>query len=230
MVNEVVCLRTIGQSVLLLSSFISNNSKTKLLAESFLRFPIVECLERRFNAKDILLEIPHPFFISRRVDIGWNLNEKQCLMELKYISPTNTGSEAFLRIFYDIIRLAYSSLEQIESYFLLCGKADDFIKIFKSATIPTKNSDVLNHKYGRKRNLLNSILAQKYNKPQKIIKDNRFKDLYGKFCETYKCHKDKKFCKKLSFKTTLKYMSTRKESAISHTVAIWKIEVNKENN
>lgn len=215
-----------GQSVLLWCSYLRNNTCTEILSESSLRFPIIECLERRTKAQDINIEHSHPSFKMRRMDMVWNMYENFYALELKYLKDYLSAAKAQL-IYNDVFRLSYSYIDGYESYLLICGRKDDF----KSALGKTKSYSRLqiiypNIKKSSTNSRLKKILSLNTNNPIKQMSFNKESNKeYKEFCETYQWKDNKRIMDPLSVRTELIYLSKDSEDAITHTVAIWKINV-----
>lgn len=60
-----------AQAILLHLSYIQSVSDTKLLAESSIRYPLLEYAERRFRPAPVKIELEfsHPTFARRRCDL-----------------------------------------------------------------------------------------------------------------------------------------------------------------
>lgn len=104
-----------------------------ILSESSLKIPITEYLERS-NVKDITLELSHPSFSGRRVDVSFNDDEvkKQIVFELKYVKGALTkNDEEKQRFFNDLARLYFINQTDTESYFVVCGEQVEFIANFQ---------------------------------------------------------------------------------------------------
>lgn len=219
-------LPLIGQSVLLWCSYLRNNTCTEILSESSLRFPIIECLERRTQAQDINIEHLHPSFKMRRMDMVWNMNESYYALELKYLKDYLSAEKVQL-IYNDVFRLSYSCLDGYESYLLICGRKDDFKSAFKKSKRYNRiKIAALNKPKSSTSNSLNDVFSIKKKSPVKQISfNNESHKEYKEFCETYKWKDNERILDPLSIRTELIYLSKDSENAITHTVAIWKIKI-----
>lgn len=107
----------------------SNVTKTKLLAESSVRYSIAEYLERNLNSK-VELEFPHPIFPSKRLDFKFTSELGNGFIEVKYVQASTRYTSEKQRFFNDLIRLA--SLDSSnDRLFILCGPTDDYKLNFK---------------------------------------------------------------------------------------------------
>jgi len=142
----------LAQAIYSWLTYVEYTSNSHILAESSVRYPLVEFVERRYG-KIVDLEIKHPVLAGRRIDFaicdgndGEEEKEKVAYIELKYArSWTRTSEEAQL-IFNDLMRLALLS-DEADCFFIMCGRSDDFIQNFKriiklsDKTIPTRTND-----------------------------------------------------------------------------------------
>ena len=111
-------------------------SRIDLLAESSLRFPIMEYLERNTKNQECYLENIYNNFIAEKfknekyVDVMWGDRKMDFLMELKYVSQSTNFSQEKQRYFDDIVRMALAlkflptEQKKRKCFFLVCGKSD----------------------------------------------------------------------------------------------------------
>ena len=227
-------LQLIGQSVLLNNSYMNSVSKTEQIAESSLRFPIVECLERRIGASDIQLEYAHPFFKRRLIDIYWcNNHNDKCVFELKFIKPGFRTKHNIQRVFDDVFRLAYASKEGMCSYLLVCGKTDDYKTEFQKINEPSSEEGVLKRKFKDKVAPYDSLLSFDIKKSEKQICFTESETHFSHFCKNYECKPGKKQGKELRITTKLVFINKRQKhqlNVLTHTVSIWEIKYEEQSN
>lgn len=130
-------------------NYFCNVSKSDILLESSIRFPLTEYLERKFNA-DVTLEVPHPKFKNKFIDFKYVLKEakdKSGYIELKFLKRGMGSKDVRQRIFDDIIRLAVLD-ENVTNYFIICGRRDFFngrfrriVRPFERERIPCSKRD-----------------------------------------------------------------------------------------
>lgn len=139
-------------------SYTATVSQCDLLAESSLRFPICEYIERHANETD-KCEIEVPFSVlsdnRRKIDIVWNDESVLNCLELKFVSKNTSDRSEKQRIFNDLCRL-YIALqtqtttelnppERKHCYFAICGDSNLFITKFQQCedTMPTFGAELL---------------------------------------------------------------------------------------
>lgn len=95
-------------------SYTSAVGRSYVLAESSIKYPLAEYLERT-NPENIKLEYNHPKLEKRRIDIYFkSSDDTETLIEFKFIKDKSTRSDdEKQRIFNDLMRL-YLSLENGE--------------------------------------------------------------------------------------------------------------------
>lgn len=117
--------------------------KTSLLAESSIRYPLAEFLERKLSA-NVVLEENHPLFKKRRFDFSYdhklNGKKRKGFIEIKVVRKNTKEESEIQRIFNDLMRLAYCSTSNY-NYFILCGKTTDFNCFFKNELTKTSSID-----------------------------------------------------------------------------------------
>lgn len=95
-------------------------SRSDVLLESAIRFPLAEFIERRYKVA-VDLEAHHPYFDRLRVDFSYRISERIRYVEVKYLHDYSDREAEFKRYFDDLVRLAL--LDGI-NYFILCGPRD----------------------------------------------------------------------------------------------------------
>ena len=125
-------------------SYLSKASdNSKLIAESALKYPFVEYLERH-SINDVHLEVLHPLFKRKRIDsyIGKTKNhtneidmksDQMTFVEFKFVRGDTLSSSEQQRYFDDLLRLSYlkQNFPQCECYFLVCGETFSFNSAFR---------------------------------------------------------------------------------------------------
>jgi hypothetical protein len=112
-------------------------SKVDLLVESSIRFPLMEYIERYLNADKCYLERKYEDFLSedifnttKSVDIMWEKNKIEYIIELKYLSKDTNKEQERQRFFNDLVRLSLALKlkkdKERRCYFLICGDAVHF--------------------------------------------------------------------------------------------------------
>ena len=110
-------LYILAQSIFYWLNYNSTVTKSNLLLESSVRFPLVECLERRIGAI-VELEADHEVFDGLKVDFRYTLSNKDHYIELKFLHDYSNNPQERKRYFDDLVRLA---LLGDENFFILCG-------------------------------------------------------------------------------------------------------------
>jgi hypothetical protein len=177
-------LAMMSQAIKLRLSYYEAISYAKILAESSIRYPIVEYLERRLSLKKLELEYTHPIFKRKRCDLyvekGSGENTERVVFEFKYVKDTT--SDLFQDYFDDIIRLHYLHNAGMQALFLVCGSTLNFNSQFRR----TKNRTVqLGRKKMRPSGLFSRCLSFSAVNPQKSISTNRYRKYYNEFCNNY---------------------------------------------
>lgn len=112
-------------------------SKSNVLIESSIRFPLTEYIERRLGKK-VVLEAEHPVFQGLHYDFNYKIGNIQRNIELKYLHDYSDREAEYKRYFDDIVRLA---VLEGKNYFILCGERDLYDnKIMKEYT-PIEKDD-----------------------------------------------------------------------------------------
>lgn len=204
----------------------------RLVAESSIRFPLIEYLERNTNNRNLCLEKPHELFKRRRVDFYWECKNGKGkryvknFLELKYLRPDSGTAEGIQHIANDIFRLVWLP-SKATKYFMLCGNFDTFDKTLRK--YPSDNISIENlfSTSKEKRNLQSKIdymLSLDSNSVVSIKKENDvdgIKENYSQFKVQYSKDFKRKSLHFLPFSTKLVY------SAIGDSVswvAIWEVK------
>ena len=159
-------------------------SYANLLAESSIRYPIVEYLERRLGYKTIKLEHEHEVFKRTRCDVyverkKGNETEK-IIFEFKYVRD-NT-STLFQDYFDDLLRLHYLHEKGIQSLFVVCGNPINFNNQFRRIKSRTVQ---LGNKNGRPCGVFSQILSFSIGNPNKRFSVNDYRSNYRDFRSHY---------------------------------------------
>lgn len=110
----------LAQSIFYWLNYNNTVSKTYILLESSVRFPLAECLERRIGAK-VELEVDHLLYSGLKVDFRYTLNNKSHYIELKFLHDYSNSTQEQKRYFDDLVRLAILGGN---NYFILCGSRE----------------------------------------------------------------------------------------------------------
>ena len=148
-------LATLSQAVFLRLSYFQAISYANILAESSIRYPVAEYLERRLFCDRMVLEFSNPIFKKRRCDLYVEKGAAdKAIFEFKYVRD-NTSYE-FQDYFDDILRLHYLHLIGIQSLFVVCGDALNFNNQFRSIK---KRSKLLGNKKSRPSGKFSQVLS-----------------------------------------------------------------------
>lgn len=176
-----VQLAQMAQAVYLNLSYLESVSNTKLLAESSIKYPLVEFAERRMKAKKIELEYPHPSYERRRCDLMIEDSYDKNVFEFKYIRDV-THNE-FQDYFDDFLRLHNLHELGYKSYFVVCGNSLLFNKEFRNTKTVSK---VLGTSKGRPSGVFSKCLSFSVKKKCKYIDTSKFDRNYNVFTSDYK--------------------------------------------
>lgn len=118
-------IQQLAQSIYHWLNYVDSVSKSQLLLESSVRYPLAEYVERQVQAK-VTLEDPHPRFDGHFLDFVYKKNKGLRNIELKYLHEFSNDTSERQRIFNDLIRLA---VLKAKGFFVLCGNKLDFNNI-----------------------------------------------------------------------------------------------------
>lgn len=179
-----VDLAKMSQAIKLKLSYYEAISYAKVLAESSIRYPVVEYLERRLSYKNLVLEYSNPIFQRKRCDlyvekdVGFNI--EKIVFEFKYVRDTTAS--LFQDYFDDILRLHYLHNDGMQTLFIVCGSTLNFNSQFRS----TKNRTIqLSNKRGRPFGLFSQCLSFSNRQPIKSFSTNKYQQYYIEFCDNY---------------------------------------------
>lgn len=148
--GDTTILTELAKSVYYWLNYINSVSRTELLLESSLRYPISEFTERRLH-QTCFLEIQHPHFETRPMDFVW-LNDfspeafdskKFCnnafIMECKCAAYGMNNQEHRQDIFDDLCRLYFvlHDCPEARALFMMAGEKEPFKKQFEKARTRT---------------------------------------------------------------------------------------------
>lgn len=177
-------LAKMSQAIKLRLSYYEAISYAKVLAESSIRYPVAEYLERRLSYKNLVLEYSNPVFQRKRCDLyverGTGANIERIVFEFKYVRDTT--SSLFQDYFDDILRLHYLRATGMQTLFVVCGSTLNFNSQFRN----TKNRTTqLGHKKGRPSGLFSQCLSFSTKSPNKSISTNNYNQYYAEFRRNY---------------------------------------------
>lgn len=179
-----VDLAKMSQAIKLRLSYYEAISYAKVLAESSIRYPVAEYLERRLSYKNLVLEYSNPIFQRKRCDLyvekGADANVERIVFEFKYVRDTTAG--LFQDYFDDLLRLHYLHNYGMQTLFIVCGSTLNFNCQFRS----TKNRTTqLNNKKGRPSGSFSQCLSFSVGRPVKMFSTNKYRQHYTEFCNNY---------------------------------------------
>lgn len=181
-------IQQLAQSIYHWLNYVDTVSKSQLLLESSVRYPLAEYIERQVQAK-VSLEDPHPRFDGHFLDFVYKKNKSLRNIELKFLHEFSNDTNERQRIFNDLIRLA---VLKAKGFFILCGNKFDFNNIiaYTPGTLDGKNMPDGRIVRTRRRNDFSKWLPLEYSKdpitfqiasfPKYI---HRFENYYGFFPE-----------------------------------------------
>lgn len=221
--------------------YMHTSSDTNILAESSIRYPFVECLER-MGYNNIHLEALHPEFENRKMDVFCGNVERDTkkgipgdtavlYAEFKFVKSYTRDKKEQQRIFNDIMRLyaLKSKSPNTHCYFIICGDTTTFNSCFRCIR-DAKSSQLLlagmtnNNK--EKKNKPAGVYADlfSFNENVSLKKFTKTKSKYKEFCEEYHYNKIKQ---NASIKTRLVSIFPQEDFLQSpETLAIWEILAN----
>ena len=135
-------IKVISRCIYSWLNYLQSVSKSKLLLESSVRFPLAECIERQFG-KEVSLECDYPkdgLFEGHKLDFCFLSNDVTNNIELKFLNDNTDAKNERIRYLSDLIRLASLSGEHTSNYFILAGSITDYEFHFHNepATITNK--------------------------------------------------------------------------------------------
>jgi len=121
-------------------NYISSVGREYIIAESTLKIPATEYLER-FYRDQIQLEYNHPKLSQKRFDLYFNdlTNSCETAFEFKFVREDSTRALAERkRIFYDLMRLHLFNAPDKKGFFLICGNRLHFKSSFQNLNLSPK--------------------------------------------------------------------------------------------
>ncbi len=179
MINDIE-LAKMSHAVNLRLSYFVTISYANILAESSIRYPVVEYLERRLSYTKLKLEYDHPVFKRKKCDLYVEKNIDRIVFEFKYVRD-NTSS-LFQDYFDDILRLHYLHAKGIQSLFVVCGDPMNFNNQFRSIKGRTLR---LGSRKERPSGVFSQVLSFSTRKPNKRFSTNKYFKNYNDFCLHY---------------------------------------------
>lgn len=218
----------------------SDNST--LIAESSLKYPFVECLERH-SINDVHLEFLHPLFQRKKIDayIG-NVQDndiidenspKMIFIEFKFVRGDTLSVKEQQRYFNDILRLSCLKHQypNSETYFLVCGETVSFNNAFQYKPQPNANKKILadgvNEKRTKKKSIYNDWLSfnMKFGKKEQNLAKMKYKKFVSSFNDEYKIREGvSSDVLNLNLNTQLKLLLPSKNTIDnSYSLGLWEI-------
>ena len=212
-----VDLAKLSQAINLRLSYYETVSSANLLAESSIRYPAAEFLERRLSYKKIILEYSNPVFKRKRCDLYVEKKGDKTIFEFKYVRDT-TASD-FQDYFDDLLRLHHLHQVGIQALFVVCGSPINFNSQFRSIK---KRLTLLSGKKGRAAGLFSKVLSFSANKPLKTIDTNKYIINYNLFCGHY-FYRDPALSHPVSLTFQTKLIKLIHDGA-QESVGIWEVQ------
>lgn len=216
-------------------SYVSLCTNSNLLAESSVRYPFVEFLERKCKTA-VNLEKQHDNFPERHIDFCFENGNYFLAIELKYASKHTRGKAEKQRVFNDLVRLALmvKNKENTRGFFIMCGDTKTFVANFMSIVDGEKMKIKLRQDGDNKDNV--SVPQGDYYElffgfardEERIITltENSYKDFYKSFIKDYYADKSNVDLGFSEIKTKrVSYLPAPNQTSQSHTVAIWEVLV-----
>ncbi len=136
---EDIFIKRIGSAAQSWLNYISAVDRDYILSESSIKLPLSELIGTRIERDLINLELPHPNFLKKRIDLHcvqqYNAVDYECAYEFKFIKGSSTRSnDEKQRIVNDLLRLHtfINTGNNRKAYFLICGTQHDFTYSFQS--------------------------------------------------------------------------------------------------
>lgn len=177
-------LAKMSQAIKLRLSYYEAISYAKVLAESSIRYPVAEYLERRLSYKNLVLEYSNPIFQRKRCDLcvekGAGANLERIVFEFKYVRDTTAG--LFQDYFDDILRLHYLHNDGMQALFVVCGNTLNFNSQFRRTKSQTTQ---LSNKKGLPSGLFSQCVSFSIGRPVKAFSTAKYRKYYQEFCKNY---------------------------------------------
>lgn len=209
------------QAIYLNLSYMQSVSKTDILAESSVRYPLLEYVERRCPWLKAQLEYSHPVFEKKRCDLLLQDSYDGSVFEFKYVNCQTRY--LFQDYFDDLLRLHYLSVNGNgnKSYLIVCGNSIIFNTEFRS--INPKSTKTLSGKKRKPMGLFSRCLSFNVsNTLKKIDTNNRLlKKYYKDFISSYKFRDGRIHPTTLQFETRLVWLNYGVEP---QSIGIWEVK------
>lgn len=121
-------------------NYISAVGREYIIAESTLKIPATDYLEKIFSNK-IISEYDHPNLKQKKIDLYYedSVNNLEIAFELKFVREDSTiPIKERKRIFNDLMRLYLFQGVNKKGYFLICGNQFHFNSSFKNLNLKGK--------------------------------------------------------------------------------------------
>ncbi len=181
-------IQLLARSIFHWLNYVETVSKSQLLLESSVRYPLAEYIERQVQA-EVTLEEPHPRFDGHFLDFVYKKNKRLRNIELKFLHEYSNDTNERQRIFNDLIRL---SVLKDKGYFILCGNKVDFNNIiaYTPEVIDGKNMPDGRVVRSKRRNDFSKWLPLEYNKEPLSFQTASFPRYIQRFSNYYNSFPD----------------------------------------
>lgn len=176
-------MQMLARSIYHWLNYVETVSKSQLLLESSVRYPLAEYIERQVLA-EVFLEQAHPQFDGHLIDFVYIKDKHQRNIELKFLHEYSNNTNERQRIFNDLIRLA---VLKDKGYFILCGGQIDFNNIiaFTPGAVDGKNIPDSSTKRHRRRNDFSKWLPLEYSKEPLTFRTSDYPKYIERFSAYY---------------------------------------------
>lgn len=207
------------------------SSNDKLFAESSLKFPFVESLERH-NINEIELEYNHPNYEKKREDVKIAYpqdnqgNQECCYIEFKFVREDTTAKQEQQRYFNDIMRLwtIHTNEQNSSCYFIVCGPTEVFNGCLKGEQLSLNGKDkIVESQLNKKRNIKKTAYKEwlSFNRKQRVKRITPQKDFVDGFNKEYNvdyAYQDIKIMTRLVL-----LLPDRMDNDQSYSVGLWHV-------
>ena len=216
-------------------SYVSLCTNSNLLAESSVRYPFVEFLERKCKTA-VRLEEQHNDFPARHIDFCFENRNDFLAIELKYASKHTRGKAEKQRVFNDLVRLALmvNNKKSTRGFFIMCGETKTFIANFMNIVDGETMGKQLRQDGGNMdRGLVQhgdyyELFFGFARDEERIINltENSYVEYHKSFIKDYYAGKNNVELGFSVIKTRrISYLPAPKQTSQSQTVAIWEVLV-----
>lgn len=216
-----------------------------LLAESSIRYPFVECLERH-QVNDVQLEKRHPVFQGKRMDVYIGKKDRNdddnnisggICVEFKFVREDASYSKETERYLHDLLRLSCIKKEypSTRCFFLICGETSLFVNQLQHQINREKIKNVIPEtQLGKRIKPSQSICKDwlsfdlKKNKKNVNLASRKYKQYLCNFSEEYLSKIRKGVTpftiKDMTLKTELRLLLPKHNvNESSYTLGLWEI-------